>query len=61
MEVFYEPFRAVGGDYFDVIELPGNRTLFAIADVSGKGSQQPCSRPTFKLSSGALQLSIRNH
>lgn len=37
MEVWYEPFRAVGGDYFDVIELPGNRTLFAAADVSGKG------------------------
>jgi sigma-B regulation protein RsbU (phosphoserine phosphatase) len=27
----------VGGDYFDVIELPANRTLFALADVSGKG------------------------
>jgi hypothetical protein len=27
----------VGGDYFDVIDLPGNRTLFALADVSGKG------------------------
>jgi phosphoserine phosphatase RsbU/P len=37
MDVFYEPFRAVGGDYFDVIDLPGNRTLFALADVSGKG------------------------
>ena len=37
MEVFYDPFRAVGGDYFDVIDLPGNRTLFAVADVSGKG------------------------
>ena len=37
MEVYCEPFRAVGGDYFDVIELPGNRTLFAVADVSGKG------------------------
>ena len=37
MEVFYEPFRAVGGDYFDVIDLPGSRTLFAVADVSGKG------------------------
>lgn len=37
MEVYYEPFRAVGGDYFDVIELSGDRTLFAIADVSGKG------------------------
>lgn len=36
MEVFYKPFRAVSGDYFDVIDLPGNRTLFAVADVSGK-------------------------
>jgi hypothetical protein len=37
MAVFYEPFRAVGGDYFDVIALSGNRTLSAVADVSGKG------------------------
>jgi hypothetical protein len=37
VETFYKPFRHVGGDYFDIIELPDNRTLFAIADVSGKG------------------------
>jgi sigma-B regulation protein RsbU (phosphoserine phosphatase) len=37
VEMFYKPFRDVGGDYFDVIELPGNRSLFAVADVSGKG------------------------
>ena len=37
VETFYQPLREVGGDYFDVIELAGNRTLFAIADVSGKG------------------------
>jgi sigma-B regulation protein RsbU (phosphoserine phosphatase) len=37
VETLYEPFRDVGGDYFDVIELAGNRTLFALADVSGKG------------------------
>jgi sigma-B regulation protein RsbU (phosphoserine phosphatase) len=37
LETFYEPFRDVGGDYFDVIDLPDNRTLFALADVSGKG------------------------
>jgi len=37
IEVFYQPFRAVSGDYFDVMDLPGNRTLFAVADVSGKG------------------------
>jgi sigma-B regulation protein RsbU (phosphoserine phosphatase) len=37
VETFYKPFREVGGDYFDVIELTGKRTLFALADVSGKG------------------------
>jgi len=37
VESFYQPFRAVGGDYFDVIPLAGGRTLFALADVSGKG------------------------
>ena len=37
LESFYKPLREVGGDYFDVVELPANRTLFALADVSGKG------------------------
>ncbi len=37
VETFYKPLREVGGDYFDVIDLPENRTLFAVADVSGKG------------------------
>ena len=37
VEMFYRPFREVGGDYFDVLQLPNNRTLFAVADVSGKG------------------------
>jgi serine phosphatase RsbU (regulator of sigma subunit) len=37
IDTFYKPLREVGGDYFDVVELPGNRTLFALADVSGKG------------------------
>jgi sigma-B regulation protein RsbU (phosphoserine phosphatase) len=29
--------RQIGGDYYDVISLGDNRTLFAIADVAGKG------------------------
>jgi hypothetical protein len=37
VETFYKPLRDVGGDYFDVIELAGKRTLLAVADVSGKG------------------------
>src|ERR1035441_1208151 len=36
-KMFYKPFREVGGDYFDAIELPSSRTLFVVADVSGKG------------------------
>src|SRR5690606_3622226 len=27
----------VGGDYYDYIELPDNRLLVAVGDVSGKG------------------------
>lgn len=37
IETYYQPFRDVGGDYFDVISLPDGRTLIALADVSGKG------------------------
>jgi sigma-B regulation protein RsbU (phosphoserine phosphatase) len=37
LEALYKPLREVGGDYFDVIELPAKRTLFVLADVSGKG------------------------
>jgi sigma-B regulation protein RsbU (phosphoserine phosphatase) len=37
MEMSYKPLRGVGGDYFDVIDLPDGRRLIAIADVSGKG------------------------
>ena len=32
-----QPSRLVGGDYFEVRELDGNRVLAAVADVSGKG------------------------
>ena len=36
-ESYYRAFRGVAGDYFDVIDLGGNRILLALADVSGKG------------------------
>ncbi|HSB60346.1 MAG TPA: SpoIIE family protein phosphatase, partial [Vicinamibacteria bacterium] len=29
--------RQVGGDYYDVVPMDGGRTLFIVADVSGKG------------------------
>jgi sigma-B regulation protein RsbU (phosphoserine phosphatase) len=33
----WHPAGAVGGDYYDVIELEAGRLAFAIGDVSGKG------------------------
>lgn len=32
------PSQQVGGDYFDILETPEKRLLFAIADVTGKGT-----------------------
>jgi len=31
------PARGIGGDYYDVLQRPGGRVAFAIADISGKG------------------------
>ena len=33
----WRPARAVGGDYFDVLRLDGNKLAVCISDVSGKG------------------------
>lgn len=34
---YYKPHSEVGGDFYDVIEIDENKTVFCIADISGKG------------------------
>jgi len=36
-EVFYQPARGIGGDYYDFLSLSAGRWGIAIGDVSGKG------------------------
>ena len=35
--VHYQPARAVGGDFFDFMPLPGGRLVIAVGDVTDKG------------------------
>jgi serine phosphatase RsbU (regulator of sigma subunit)/anti-sigma regulatory factor (Ser/Thr protein kinase) len=34
---YYQPAREVGGDFYDVIPLPGGRVAFVVGDVTDKG------------------------
>ncbi len=34
---YYQPARQVGGDYYDYVQLPGDRFAVIVGDVAGKG------------------------
>ncbi len=36
-ETYFEPSSAIGGDYYDLLPIPGDRLAVFIADVSGHG------------------------
>lgn len=37
LRVRYQPARTIGGDFYSAVQLPGDRLLAVIGDVSGKG------------------------
>src|SRR6266850_978908 len=54
------PCRAVGGDYFDYIEMPGGRFGIGLGDVAGKGLSAALLMCSFQASLRALsELDLR--
>jgi sigma-B regulation protein RsbU (phosphoserine phosphatase) len=53
----WQPARAVGGDYFDVLKLSESRLAICIADVSGKGVPAALLMANVQAS---LRASVRN-
>jgi phosphoserine phosphatase RsbU/P len=52
----YMPHFAVGGDYYDVVELPNHEIVFCIADISGKGISAALLMANFQAKLHALLL-----
>ena len=48
------PCQAVGGDYFDYVELPGGRYALGLGDVAGKGLPAALLMASFQASLHAL-------
>lgn len=54
MASWYKPHREIGGDHYDVIELPNGNVVFCIADVSGKGIPASLLMSNFQATLNAL-------
>lgn len=56
--IFYKPAFFVSGDYIDIINLPLNRTLIILGDVSGKGAGSSLLMGMLKMNVISLARSI---
>ncbi len=54
IEAYYLPHSEVGGDYYDVINLPDGEVALCIADVSGKGMPAALLMANFQANLRAL-------
>ena len=62
-----QPAKSVGGDFYDAMELEGNRLAFLVGDVSGKGLRaalfmalsKSVSKNNLMRSSGDLEAAVR--
>src|SRR5208283_3438722 len=54
------PTEAVGGDYYDVVELPDGRYGFALADVAGKGLPAALMAASLQGAFGAMAAGAPN-
>lgn len=54
MASWYRPHREIGGDHYDVFELPNGEVVFCIADVSGKGIPASLLMSNFQATLSAL-------
>ena len=49
IEARTEPFKGVGGDYYDFVELGDGRTGIVIADIAGKGLPAALLMPAVRI------------
>lgn len=57
---YSQPMEKIGGDFFDVIAMPGGKLLFYVADVSGHGIPAALITTMLKVSLIAIALEERD-
>ena len=60
VDAYYKPHLEVGGDFYDIIQINPEETVFCVADVSGKGMSAAIIMANFQANLRAL-LKVENH